>query len=158
MQKSNLLIDTNWIVSEVELVYRSKIKPSQRPVIKQSRDAYDILLSNWDRNKIEFVEQFKVLYLNRGNRVIAIYEVSTGGLTGTVADPRLIYTTALKLNATALILCHNHPSGNHTPSTADRHLTEKIIKAGKFLDIQVSDHIILTSEGYYSFSDEGILC
>ena len=102
-------------------------------------------------------KQFKVLYLNRGNKVIAIYELSTGGLTGTVADPRLVYVTALKLNATAIILSHNHPSGNLNPSNADKMLTEKIKAAGKMLDIHVSDHIILTSEAYFSFADEGLL-
>jgi len=149
--------DSLTTVSEVELIYRSKIKPSERPSIKRSQDAFNILLTNWDKDKIEFVEQFKVLYLNRGNSVIAIYEVSTGGLTGTVADPRLIFLAAMKLNATALILCHNHPSGNLSPSASDTLLTAKIKNAGSFLDILVSDHIILTSEAYFSFADEGLL-
>lgn len=145
------------IVSEVELVYRSKTKPSNRPLIRHSQDSYNILIANWDINKIEFIEQFKVLYLNRANKVLAIFEISTGGLTGTVADPRLIFVTALKLNATALILCHNHPSGNLKPSEADKALTEKIKQAGRFLELQVIDHIILSSEGYFSFADEGLL-
>ena len=145
------------IISEVELVYRSKIKAAERPIIKSPADSYKILLGNWNLNKIEFVEHFKVLYLNRGNRVLGINEISTGGISGTVADPRLIFIAALKLNATALILCHNHPSGRLTPSEADKSLTDKIRNAGKFLDIQVIDHIILTSESYYSFADEGLL-
>ena len=148
---------TSCDVSEVELVYRSKIKPSNRPNIKRSQDSYNILSTNWDRNKIEFVEQFKVLYLNRGNKVLAIIEISTGGISGTVADPRLIFAAALKLNASSLILCHNHPSGNLSPSEADKILTEKISKAGKLLDVQVTDHIILSSEGYFSFIDQGLL-
>lgn len=151
--KSNILP----IVSEVELVYRSKTKPSNRPLINHSQASYDILMATWDFNKLEFIEQFKVLYLNRANKVLAIFEISTGGLTGTVADPRLIFVTALKLNATALILCHNHPSGNNKPSEADKALTEKIRQAGRFLDLQVTDHIILSSEGYFSFADEGLL-
>lgn len=151
------LIETLSIVSEVELVYRSKIKPSLRPLIKRSQDSYRVLLSSWDMNKMEFIEQFKVLYLNRGNRVLAINELSTGGLTGTVADPRLIFAIALKLNATAVVLCHNHPSGNLSPSTQDTALTAKLKNAGMFLDIHVSDHIILSSEGYFSFADEGLL-
>lgn len=150
-------INTLTIVSEVELVYRSKVKASQRPSIKRSQDAFRILWNNWNKDKIEFVEQFKVLYLNRNNKILAIYELSTGGLTGTVADPRLIFLTALKLNATALILSHNHPSGNLSPSNADNSLTEKIKNAGKLLDIMVSDHIIITSEGYFSYADEGLL-
>ncbi len=145
------------IISKVELVYRSKIKAAERPIIKSPADSYKILLGNWDLNKIEFVEQFKVLYLNRGNRVLGLIEISTGGISGTVADPRLIFITALKLNATAIILCHNHPSGSLNPSEADKLLTEKIRNAGKFLDIQVIDHIILTTENYYSFADEGVI-
>ena len=145
------------IVSEVELIYRSKVKLSMRPLIRCAGDAYNILLKHWEKEKIEFIEQFKVLYLNRGNRVLAINTISSGGLTGTVADPRLIFATALKLNATALILSHNHPSGNLSPSESDKVLTEKIKNAGKFLDIQVSDHIIVSSEGFFSFADEGLL-
>ncbi len=147
----------NSLVSEVDLIYRSKVKPSQRPQIMRSQDAFHILISNWDKDKIEFVEQFKVMYLNRANKVLAIYELSTGGLTSTVADPRLVFVTALKLNATSIILSHNHPSGNLHPSNADKMLTDKIKSAGLILDIRVSDHIILTSEAYFSFADEGYL-
>jgi DNA repair protein RadC len=150
-------IDLLNMVSEVELIYRVKIKPSQRPHIRRSQDSYDIFNSHWDLNKIDFVEQFKVLYLNRGNRALALIELSTGGVSGTVADPKLIFTTALKLNASALILCHNHPSGSLTPSSYDLSITEKIKNAGRFLDILVADHIILSSEGYFSFGDEGLL-
>jgi len=80
--------------------------------------------------------------------VRALFEISTGGLSGTVADPRLIFATALKLNAAALIVCHNHPSGNLTPSHADRNLTGKIKNGGLLLDLLVSDHIILSSAAY----------
>src|SRR4051812_42934561 len=106
-------------VAEVELVYRSKVKASQRPQIRCSKDCYDILLKSWNENKIEFVEQFKVLLLNKSNKVLGIYEVSTGGVTGTVADPRLIFMAALKANATAIILCHNYPSGGVNPLACD---------------------------------------
>ncbi len=149
--------DLSTTVTEVTLIYRTKIKPSQRPVVKSSNDAFQILMNNWDKDTIDFVEQFKVLYLNRGNGVLAIYELSRGGLTATVADHRLIFAAALKLNATAIILCHNHPSGNLTPSSADKMITTKIKNAGILLDILVSDHIILTSESYFSFADEGLL-
>ncbi|NCI51389.1 JAB domain-containing protein [Sediminibacterium roseum] len=145
------------VVSEVELIYRSKTRASLRPMIRRSQDSYRVLLGYWNLNKIEFIEEFKVLYLNRGYRVLAINELSTGGMTGTVADPRLIFATALKLNATAVILCHNHPSGNTTPSEVDKMLTEKLKSAGRFLDITVSDHLIISAEGYFSFADEGLL-
>jgi DNA repair protein RadC len=144
-------------VAEVELIYKSKVKPSERPLVNSSSKCYQLLLQTWDENKIDFVEQFKVLLLNRCNRVLAIYELSTGGITGTVADVRLVMTAALKANAVAIILSHNHPSGNLKPSRADLELTAKIKEAGKYLDIQVLDHVIITSEGYYSFADEGVL-
>jgi len=149
---------TAWnMVSEVELIYRSKVKASSRPQIKTVGDAYELLLKTWDKDKIEFIEQFKVVFLNRAKRVLGIYEVSTGGVSGTVADPKLIFMAALKMNATHLIVCHNHPSGNLEPSNADRLLTDKIKEAGKFLDMPVIDHVIVTLEGYYSFADEGLL-
>lgn len=144
-------------VSEVELVYKSIIPASTRTLIKSSYDGYQVLLSYWDLNKIELLEQFKVLMLNRANAVLAISAISTGGITGTVVDIRLILATALKLNATSLILAHNHPSGNLTPSVEDKKLTQKIKQAGSFMDIKILDHIILTREAYYSFADEGKL-
>jgi len=144
-------------VSEINLVYKSKVKASARPLVTSSGSAYEILLQAWDENKIEFVEQFKVLLLNRANKVLGIYEVSTGGITGTVADPRLIFVAALKSNSCSMILSHNHPSGNLKPSRQDEELTFKIKQAGELLDIKVLDHLIVTNEAYYSFADEGIL-
>ena len=146
-----------YLVSEVELVYRSKVKASQRPLISSSLDAYNVLKELWDDDKIDLVEQFKVLFLNRANRVLCLFNVSSGGITGTVADPRLIYTAALKANAVSMVLSHNHPSGALKPSRQDEELTQKIKGAGSFLDIKVLDHVILSSEGYYSFADEGLL-
>lgn len=150
-------METLYQVAEIELVYKSKVKASERPKIITSKDAYKILLQTWDENKMELQEQFKILLLNRGNKVVGIYEVSTGGITGTVADPRLIFTAALKANAVALILAHNHPSANLKPSNADTMLTQKIREGGKLLDINVMDHLIICNEGYYSFADEGAL-
>ena len=144
-------------VAEIELVYKTKVKASARLQITSSKSAYEILRDVWDDNKIEFVEQFKVLLLNRANKVLGIYEVSTGGITGTVADPRLIFAAALKANACAMIISHNHPSGTLKPSRQDEELTAKMKQAGQFLDIKVLDHLIITTETYYSFADEGIL-
>ncbi len=116
-----------------------------------------MLMKTWDLDKIDFVEQFKVIFLNRSNKVLGIYELATGGLTGVVADPRLVFAAALKANALQLILAHNHPSGGLKPSQPDVDLTNKIKHAGMFLDILVADHLIITSEGYYSFADDGLL-
>lgn len=144
-------------VAEVELVYKTKVKPSQRPKITTSVDAYEILQKIWNRDKIELVEEFKVLLLNRSNKVLGVLDASSGGITGTVADPRIILTAAIKANAVGIVLSHNHPSGSLKPSRADEDLTVKIREAARFLDMTVLDHIIITSEGYYSFADEGLL-
>lgn len=144
-------------VAEVELVYKTKVKASERPKVNCSKDIYDILKQVWDDDRIEMLEEFKVIFLNRANRVIGVYEASSGGITGTVADPRLILAAAIKSLAVSIILSHNHPSGNLKPSRADEELTIKIKEAGKYHDIRVIDHIIITSEGYYSFADEGLI-
>ncbi|MBL7870526.1 MAG: JAB domain-containing protein, partial [Cyclobacteriaceae bacterium] len=99
----------------------------------------------------------KVMLTNRANKVLGIFEVSTGGISGTVADPKLIFAAAIKAAASGIILSHNHPSGNLQPSQADIDLTRKIKEAGRFLEIQLLDHIIITTEGYYSFADEGLI-
>ena len=144
-------------VAEVELVYKTKVKPSERPKISSVKDCYNLLKELWNENTIEMQEEFKVMLLNRGNKVIGIYEASAGGLTGTVADPRLILAAAIKSLSVSIILSHNHPSGNLKPSRADEELTQKIKVAAAYHDIRVIDHIIITSEGYYSFADEGLL-
>lgn len=144
-------------VAEIYLTYKSKVKPSLRPKVNASRDAYEILLKNWDGAKIELCEQFKVMLLNRANKAIGIFEVSSGSATGTVADPRLIFASALKANACGLIIAHNHPSGNLKPSQADIELTRKLREGGRLLEISLLDHLIVTTEGYYSFADEGLL-
>lgn len=102
-------------------------------------------------------EVFAVVFLNQANRIIHFETISSGGLTGTVADPRIILKKALEERAVSIILCHNHPSGNLQPSRADRELTEKIRDAAKLFDIKLLDHIIVSQEGYLSFADEGIL-
>lgn len=155
MEKQNE--NTQSLVAEIKLSYNMKVKPSQLPQIKRSRDAYDILLNSWDKDKIDFVEQFKVMILNRAQKVLGICEISQGGSSGTVADPKIIFALALKANATGIIVSHNHPSGNLRPSQADIDLTKKLKEAGKFLELQLLDHVIVTSEGYYSFADEGLV-
>lgn len=102
-------------------------------------------------------EVFYVLYLNRANKIIHEQIISSGGQTGTVADPKIILSIALNVKATTLILAHNHPSGSLKPSRADEDLTRKIKEAARFLDISVLDHIIVADNGYYSFADEGLI-
>lgn len=95
------------------------------------------------------------MLLNRAYKVLGVFEVSTGGVTGTVADPKAIFSAALKANPCCIFLSHNHPSGSLKPSLADEELTKRIIQAGNLLDIKVLDHIIVTNETYFSFADEG---
>jgi DNA repair protein RadC len=144
-------------VTEIELIYKSKIETSQRPQITSSKQAYQIALSCWDFNKIELLEQFKVLLLNQSSKVLGVYEMSSGGITGTTVDLRLIFSAALKANATSLLMIHNHPSGKTTASEADKQITRKVLEAGKLLDIKLIDHLIITLESYYSFADDGAI-
>lgn len=144
-------------VSEIDLIYKTKIKNSQRPHVTSSQYAYSLIKDCWDPGKIEFLEQFKVLLLNQSNKVLGIYEVSSGGITSTVVDVRLLFAAALKAGAAGLIIAHNHPSGNVLPSEPDKHITKKISMAGEVLDIKLLDHLIVTSEHYYSFADQGAL-
>ncbi len=102
-------------------------------------------------------EVFAVVFLNRANKINHLEIISKGGITGTVADPRVILKKALEEEAVSLVLCHNHPSGSLKPSRADEELTKKIKEAAKYFDIKVLDHIIVSDAGYYSFADEGIL-
>jgi DNA repair protein RadC len=102
-------------------------------------------------------EVFAVLFLNRANKINHFEIVSEGGITGTVADPRIILRKALEEDAVNIILCHNHPSGSLKPSRADEDLTKKIKEAARLLDITVLDHIIVSEDGYYSFADEGLI-
>src|SRR5262245_61872322 len=121
-------------VAEIQLVYKSNVKPSQRPKITASQDACNILRQYWDESRIELVEQFKVMLLSHANKVLGIVEISTGGISGTVADPKLILVAALKAGASGIILSHNHPSGNLNPSQADIDLTKKIKEGARFLE------------------------
>ena len=106
---------------------------------------------------MEYEEQFCAMYLNRANRVLGIARHSIGGVSGTIVDAKQILGVALKCNATAFILCHNHPSGNLRPSPSDIEITKKIEKAAQFMDIILLDHLILTPTDYYSFGDEGLI-
>jgi DNA repair protein RadC len=102
-------------------------------------------------------EVFAVIFLNQANKIIHFEVISKGGITGTVADPRIILKLALEFGAVGIILCHNHPSGNLNPSNADKAITKKIDDAASLMDIKVLDHIIVSDEGYLSFMEEGLL-
>lgn len=148
---------TSFTVAEVQLVYKSKCDITLRPKITRSSECHEILLSTWNPDTIELCEEFKILLLNRANKVLAISTLSQGGTASTIVDPKLLFTTALKLKASSLILAHNHPSGELKPSEQDIKMTNNLIEGGKILDIIVLDHLIVSSNGYYSFGDEGLM-
>ncbi|MBS1627486.1 MAG: DNA repair protein RadC [Bacteroidetes bacterium] len=142
------------IVAALELGIRRNSTENRKEKIMQSRDIAEYLKALLQYKQHEI---FLVVFLNRANKIIHHEIISEGGITGTVADPRIILKKALEHNATAIILCHNHPSGNLEPSNADILLTRKIKEAATYFDIVVTDHIIVSNEGYYSFADSGIL-
>jgi len=143
------------IVASMELGRRRLLQESlEMPTIKSSNDAYQLLSPMMGDLPHE---EFWIVMLNRANKIITRYNVSKGGLTGTVIDVRLILKKALEVYAASMIISHNHPSGNLSPSDADIKITKKIKEAGLIMDIPVLDHIIVTDNGYFSFADEGLL-
>jgi DNA repair protein RadC len=143
------------IVAALELGRRRK-ESTAAPIIKvgSAIDAYQHLLPDFaDLNH----EEFWILLLNRANHVKSKHLISKGGQSGTVADPKIIFKTALEQNAAYIILAHNHPSGNLKPSTEDIKLTKKLVEAGKMMDLLVVDHLIMTDKAFYSFCDEGMI-
>lgn len=141
---------------EISINYTPQFKLSECPTVSSSKDAEAQFRKLWS-DKIHYLEESIIMLLNRANKVIGYSKLSIGGTTGTVVDLKVIFQTALKANAQSFILCHNHPSGNLKPSEADKNITRKIKDAGRFMEISLLDHIIITNEGYYSFADEGLL-
>lgn len=129
-------------------------QPAPKHPIRQSADAFRVLQPLL---AILEHEEFWVLYLNNANLVLGSYQLSKGGLTGTLVDVRLLLRKALEMGAVAVILAHNHPSGNLKPSKADRQITRKIVKAAATMDVKVLDHLILSDSEYYSFADEQLM-
>lgn len=144
-------------VAEVELIYRAPKDIRERPIVSTTAIAHEVLRNHWDPNKIDLQEQFKILLLNKRNRCLGIVEIATGGVSHCQVDNKLIFASALKANASSIILAHNHPSGNLRESSSDIALTTRVIKGAGLLDIKVLDHMILTSDSYLSFMDKGLM-
>lgn len=144
-------------INEITLSYKKRKTKfgTARCPMESEQVARDIFKQS--KVQMELKEYFFIIFLNHSNEVIGYNKLSEGGITGTVADVRLIFATALKCLASGVILVHNHPSGNMNPSMADQKLTEQIKHAGRLLDILLLDHLILTTKDYYSFEDEGLL-
>ena len=143
----------DYAVAEIEVSYSHHIPARERIKIQSSKDVFDTCNLFWPG--FDHVEYFYVLFLNRNNQLLGVHQLSKGGFTGTVIDVRVIFQVALKASACNIIAAHNHPSGSLTPSDADLQVTRKIKDAGKLLDIDLLDHLIVTSESYHSFADNG---
>lgn len=145
-------------VNEIKVSYQDRILAKDWTKITCSQSAAQLIFEHWDQQTIALQECFKVLLLNNSNKVKGIYQLSQGGITGTLVDIRILFAVILKTLSVAIILTHNHPSGTLQPSSPDKQLTQKIKKAAELLDIKLLDHLIITPNGsYYSFSDEGLL-
>ena len=134
-----------------------KAKKSELYKINSSGDADKVFRMIFDADKIDWIEESIIICLNRANKVVGYYKVSSGGTSGTVIDQKVIFTVALNCLASAIIIAHNHPSGQLIPSDADKKVTRQLQDGGKILGIDVLDHLILTDEGYFSFADDGLM-
>jgi DNA repair protein RadC len=140
-----------------EITIKYKKGDFKKIKIERSKDAYELFKELFNADTIEYTEESVVLFLNRLNATIGFVKLSSGGMIGTVVDKRVVMTLALQCGAYAIILAHNHPSGNLKASQADIDITKRLKEAGKLLDIDVLEHIIITDNGYTSMADEGLL-
>jgi len=152
-------IEIKYQVREVSLRYDASGLANDGLYIRSSQSAMELIYGLWNKDNIGLVEEFKVLLLNRANRVLGIHTLSRGSSNACIVDRKLLFVTALKANASAVIVAHNHPSNNVKPSTADEKLTKELVAGGELLGISVLDHIIVTPtpENYFSFSDNAML-
>ena len=142
-------------VSEIKISYMNEV--DEKIKVLGSNEVYQVLKANWDLDTIELQEEFKILLLNQGNQVLGIKSMFKGGINTCSIDVRLIMGMALKANASALVITHNHPSGNLNASESDKRITSKIKECCELFDIRLLDHIIMAKNSYLSFADEGIL-
>lgn len=142
-------------VAEVRPTYKRKHLIGAKKVTN-SQIVYE-LIKSFIGQDMEYRESFYLVLLDRANSILGVSKVSEGGISGTVADGKIIFQTALITNSSAIILCHNHPSGQLKPSDNDINLTRKMVEFGKMIDLPILDHLIVTANGYYSFADEGKL-
>ncbi len=146
-----------FILSEIELRYNPKVPAIKKPKIKCSGDAHNQFLELLDQTQFNIKEEAAVLFLNRSKRVIGGYKLSSGGITGTVVDIRIILGMALKCLASGILIAHTHPSGELSPSKQDIDLTIRLMDAGKLMDIELVDHLIITKDAYLSMSEDDLI-
>lgn len=141
-------------VAEIKVSY-TNTNP-EKVKVTNSQIAYNVIMKHWDLNIIEFQEEVKVMLFNRANILLGIYEMSKGGISGTVVDIRIILSVALKCNSSSIILVHNHPSGRLVPSEPDKAITKRLKEACSILDIELLDHLIISIDGFYSFDKDKV--
>lgn len=142
---------------KISVSFDKNFKKSEWYKITSSQSAYELFTNIFNKDTFHWNEEFILICLNQSNKVVGFYKISNGGMTGTVVDSRMIFTTALNCLATNIIIAHNHPSGNLNPSEADKAITKKIKAVGELMDIKLLDHLIVTDENYFSFADNGLL-
>ena len=142
-------------VAEIKVSYSTN--KADKIKLTNCRETFEFIISQWNLDIIEFQEECKIILVNRANFVLGIYELSKGGISGTVVDVRIILSVALKCNASGIILVHNHPSGNMTPSESDKKITRKLYQACDLLEIVLIDHFIVCKEKFYSFKQDGFI-
>lgn len=145
----------NKTIPEIRL--KAKNGAIKKVKFTKSEDCYKYFLEIFDEESLEVYEQVMVVFLNNSNKTVGWYKASQGGITGTVIDVRLVLKAALDCYATAMIICHNHPSGRLVPSEQDNAITQKLKRASDLIDIKLLDHLIITTYGFYSYQDEGKL-
>ena len=143
------------IIAALEIGRRRNEQEAPAPeFLESSRDGYNLI----KRHLVDLThEEFWIIFIGRSHKVITLEMVSRGGLSQTIVDPKVIFRLALQHQASGIVLVHNHPSGSLKPSNDDITLTNRAVDAGKLLNIQILDHLIITDQGYYSFADEGLL-
>lgn len=144
------------VVSEINVTYTNKIKPSERYQVRNSQDIYHLLLTRYE-SCFEHHEEMWAIYMNNQHKVLGVAKISQGGLAETTADPKIILQIALKANASSIIISHNHPSGDPQPSECDKKITRRLQDGCRYLDMRLCDHVIMSPTGFYSFADSGLL-
>lgn len=145
----------NTQVAELLVSYSPHIVSAQK--ISNSRETYSLITNYWNLDTIEMLEEVKVILLNKANKVLGIFDLSKGGICSSIVDVKIVLSIALKTLASGIIIVHNHPSANLTPSKADIDITQKLKSACDIMEILLLDHLIITKEDYFSFADDGLL-
>ncbi|OOQ57405.1 JAB domain-containing protein [Mucilaginibacter pedocola] len=153
----NKLKNIPFNVAEIELVYKNQVDPKMRPIVTSSKNAHAVFRAVWDDNRIDLVEEFKIILLAQNNTVIGVSNIATGSTTQCLADPKIVFGICLKSNAAGICLAHNHPSGNTAASPSDISLTHKFCEGARIFGIKVWDHIIITRHGYSSMNDDALM-